>query len=254
MVTKATETKTKTKTTQVNTFDEKLAKFAKRATASVAQNLGGKMISTASGIFTIDGQKTEDFEGVILDLCNVKTYYAKAWTKDSADSPDCYAVARDIDELAPHKNVKKPICTSCAECRWNKFGTAVQGRSKMCADRIRLHIIKPTEVGEQIVEPYTLSVPPTSLKAFANYAKGIEDLGLCLQVVRTTFHIERDDDTQFRLSFDMADQLEDEQAGQMLDLAERVGDAVLAPFPDKPTTAQAAPAPARSKVTGGKKR
>lgn len=246
-----TSTKNTKTSTQVNSFDEKLARFAKRATASVASNLGGKMISTAGGQFMIDGQKTDEFEGVILDLANVKAYYSSRYDPKNPTSPDCYACGRDTDSLVPHEAVKKPLCTSCAECRWNKFGTAAVGKGKACKDTVRLHILKESDIDEKIVEPYSLSVPPTSLKAIANYLKGIDDLGLCPQVVKTTFHIEHDDDVQFRLSFEMAEQLEDDAAGKMLDHAEKAGDNVLAPFPDK-TTTDAAPAPARSKVTGSK--
>ena len=254
MATKTTKDTKSTKSTkstgQLNSYSEKLAKFAKRGTATIEQQLGGKNISTAGHVFTLDGQKTTEFEGVIVDFCNLKTLYTKQWTKDSIEAPDCYAVGYDASDMRPHEKVKNPVCTLCAECRWNKFGTNQLGKGKKCGDRIRIAIIKPTDIGKKTVEPYILSVPPTSLKSFAGYAKSLDDLGLAAQVVKTTFHIEGDDTNQFNLSFEMEEELGSDEAGAMLDLAERTEGDILFAYAEPKKDAPAAAPAARSKVTG----
>lgn len=235
---------------QLNTYSERLAKFAKRATASVAQNLGGKSIGTAGGQFEIDGQKTDEFEGIILDSGIVKAFYEGAYNPNAPSAPTCYATGRVASELVPHENVKAPLAKTCAECKWNKFNTALVGKGKRCKDTQRIHILKENDITSKVVEPYTLSVPPTSLKAYANYAKGIEDEGLALQVVKTTFHIEKDPKAQFLISFGMSEELDADAGGMMLDHADKAGDNVLAPFPDRAPEEDSKPSANKSKIQG----
>jgi len=96
-----------------------------------------------------------------------------------------------------------------------------------------IHLLRPEAIMDKVVEPYTLSVPPTSLKAFAGFIKGVGDLELCPQVVETVFRIEQDDEVQLRLTFEMAEELDQEHGEAMLNHADRAGDSLMVPSPDK---------------------
>jgi hypothetical protein len=230
-------------THQLNTWKERLDKFAKRATASTANNISGKTISTKGGKFAIDGVKTDEFVGVILDVAVVKAYYDNAYDPANPQPPSCYAISRDGADMTPHAKVKDPLCKSCSECRWNKFGTATLGKGKACKDTLRLHILKIEDADQKIVEPYVLSIPPTGLKAASTYLKGVEDLGLCPQVVATRFRIEQDDSTFFQISFEVDEELDEATGGKFLDHADRAGDNVLAHFSEREAGDAPAPTP-----------
>lgn len=92
---------------------------------------------------------------------NSKTYYAQAFKEGVEDvKPTCFS----NDGIRPDPSVEHPQCSTCANCKWNVFGTARgsdgTGKGKACSDCVRVAITPANDP----TEAYLLRVPPASIK------------------------------------------------------------------------------------------
>jgi hypothetical protein len=100
-------------------------------------------------------------------------YYTSDYDSDNPQPPVCFAFGTEEKEMAPHEKSSAPQAESCAECEWNKFGSAEKGKGKACKNIMRLALLpaKPLEAAVLAkVEPAYMKVPVTSVKSYSNYA------------------------------------------------------------------------------------
>lgn len=154
-------------------WEKELIEHAEDATAYGGG--GVSYISTKGGKLTYNGQVLKQpIDVVILDVVRENSFFKGDFDPDSPVPPDCFAVGRDEESLAPPAELKTKESDTCASCWANAFGSAEKGRGKACKNTLRLGILpadnpKPTVLSE--AEPALIRVPPTSLKVFAKYAK-----------------------------------------------------------------------------------
>lgn len=95
-----------------------------------------------------------------------KAYFGKAYDPNQdAESPDCFS----YDGEKPDPSVAKPVCTTCAGCPMNEFGSGRNQNGqptdgKACSDTKVLAVAYRNSV-------YQFRVPPSSLKTFGAYMK-----------------------------------------------------------------------------------
>lgn len=170
-------------------WEAKLRERAKERRS--VETLGLPRIGTKGGILKI-GDKPVD--GNKLDIVPVGVFYAKTyfeheWTKDSKESPNCYAFGDGTDKgLHPHSAAPNKQAEACDTCPHNAFGTAEKGRGKRCADKRRIVFIlssdlrrlgeKPTaeEITKGVAKAqlYQIDVPPGSLKGFGQFLASLQ--------------------------------------------------------------------------------
>lgn len=98
-----------------------------------------------------------------------KMYYPadEQWTPDSNMPPVCFS----DNGIAPSEMADDPQAATCAECHWNKWGSAksrLTGKDvKACADRKKLAV---QVIGDTTNLTYELTVPPASLNNLADYS------------------------------------------------------------------------------------
>lgn len=171
-------------TTQVNTYDELLAKAAVASAAKAQKALGtSAMVSVKGGQLALSGVF---FPGgsapfIVLDDTELNAYYPEKYDPNSIKSPACFAFGNeDGSPMKPHEIAAKPQHTGCADCRWNQFKSADNGRGKACKNTQRLALLLAgTFEGEKFVPAKDLSertlcflqVPATSLKNWASYVQ-----------------------------------------------------------------------------------
>jgi hypothetical protein len=112
-----------------------------------------------------------------------KAYYAKAWSPDSNEAPDCFS--SDGERADPF--VEAPIHQGCAGCPMNQFGTGKNpdgspGKGKACSDHKKLFLVEANNPKGDI---YVLRVPATSLKALSGYGRKLSRQGVTFKVVST---------------------------------------------------------------------
>jgi hypothetical protein len=167
-------------------WDEELAKAAQEASKLASQQASGgsKQISIRAGTMTIDDNPVpgNTLVGVISAFTMCNKFYDSDFDPDQPTSPVCYAYGIDKTEMGPHDEAEDKQADKCEGCPKNEFGTSDRGRGKACRNTYQLLVLPcgsydvkqdqfDAPEGEEDLagELYGLSVPPTSLKAFAGY-------------------------------------------------------------------------------------
>jgi hypothetical protein len=110
---------------------------------------------------------------IIVDFVSRNWFYPGIFSKDNPTPPDCYAMGKDIATMKPEDDSphKQDNGTGCAGCPLNAFGSGINGKSKACKNTRDLAVLlvdreNPDLHNEPDAPIYTLSVTPTSIKAF----------------------------------------------------------------------------------------
>jgi len=123
-------------------------------------------------------------EGVVVFKQMVRVYYpfgqAVAKQPPTCASLDLVKPTADIAE--PQDNGK-----GCLACKWSQWGSGknqdgTPSRGQACKQRLRVFLLRP---GEEI--PTLLSLPPSALKAFGQYALQLRQSKASLVAVTTIF-------------------------------------------------------------------
>lgn len=245
-------------------WKEKMRAKARAAVQTEASMVTGKFITTKGGILKYDKQPVagNQLDCVVLDSIFENAYYANDFDPENPTSPDCYAYMHDdgtadaddlIRTMAPHPKAKTPQAASCAECQWNKFGTAKQGKGKACKNTRRLALVAADKASlEDLLKAETayLKLPVTSVKEWAKHVRtcaGLYELppfGLVSQVKAVP-----DEKSQFKLLWDVKAVLPEDLQQQAYRKAEAVLPELMAPyteFDDEPATPPAREAVGKS--------
>lgn len=149
----------------------------------------------------IDGENEELVKTLTIDIVIlgvepeagkfIKTFYKNKYNPNDSAPPDCSS----SDGIRPDVWVNNPVCSTCAQCPNNVFGSATSEfsgkKTKACKDSKRLWIAKPSDI-EKV---YGLNVPVTSLKHMSKYGKEIGANGYPLPLVITQLGFE--DESEF---------------------------------------------------------
>lgn len=211
------------------------ARFAAEA-AQEAERLptsGGSKLSIRGGEFTYKGASLgESLEVIILGFRYENAWYGGLpYDQENPSIPACFAIAADRIDLKPCKNAPEPQTEEdCSVCEYGQWGSAETGRGKACKDQRRVALMHVSDLEAEDpsdIEIVILNVPPTSVKNFDKYAKGINKLvkrPLYGVVTKLAF----DDDSDYEvLTFDHVRKIEvneidiidtkREEADEMLD-------------------------------------
>ena len=160
-------------------YDAELAKFAKAADATEAHvGGGGQFIKTRGGVLEFQGAEVPGnaMNVVVTDHVLENNFYGDKYDPDNPQPPICYAFGRTDKEMVPHEEAADPQADSCAECPWNKFGSADKGRGKACKNQRRLALIPEDGLGDlENAETAYLKIPVTSGKAWAGYVRSLDE-------------------------------------------------------------------------------
>lgn len=162
----------------------------KESAEGIDIRLGQIKILHQANLFELpDGEKTDAFEGIILDIYNVN-----AWWEESYDitgggiPPQCFSMdGIKLDPMSEKPQSEKGFCASCPQ---NKFESEIRkdgspGRGKACKNMKRVHVMMAN--GQF---PKRLTVPPTSLKAINEYVSLLLDKGIPYPIVNTHFGLD----------------------------------------------------------------
>jgi hypothetical protein len=187
-------------TTALTNWQERMRQQA--IDVAAREVLTAPRISIKGGSLTVNGQDVPlnknrgryELPVIITEFTNEKAYFDTPYVEGEARTPVCYAFHNDEKLLTPLKingekdNLPpKKQADSCAICPHNAMGTAEQGDGKACRDHRRLMVLAASVTAGQVPksEALLLSVPPTSLKNWKKYLKGLRDLGFTPWGVRT---------------------------------------------------------------------
>lgn len=159
-----------TESTAVVNYQEQLRRELAQLSETVEAPSSNK-ISTKGKTFTLPNQRSSPgpLQVIVLDYIAVNMVYKGAYNPSIKQPPLCWAIGREIKNLAPSKNVPTPQAVDCASCPKNQWGSGAGGRGRACKNQRRLLVIAPDLKGE----PMTLYVSPTGLKAWDSYVRDL---------------------------------------------------------------------------------
>lgn len=173
-------------------FDVSKAKGIYERIRKAQESVGGrpslkaKIGGGGAKIFTLVlGNKdiiTESFQGIIIanHKCNALFKVAGAENENINTPPICSSLDGENGII-----LETGECRKCENCPHNAFGTADKGKGKACKNMHRLYILVE---GSPI--PVSLTLPPTSLEIWRNYALlDIAASGLDISEVITEFSL-----------------------------------------------------------------
>jgi len=118
-----------------------------------------------------------------------KTWYAKAWDKDSEPTaPDCFS----LDGVSPDPQSTSPqndLCASCPQNAWGSKVTPTGQQIKACADKKRLAVVSADDPTGPV---YLLEVTPAALKGLNQYQKELVMRGIAPEIVTTKISFDTD--------------------------------------------------------------
>lgn len=195
-------------------WEEEFANYAKE-TAKGAKVSEGKFISFGGGKMSFSGADipNNEIRCVIVGWVHANAYYDPSVTYDpkNPQTPLCYAFGTEEDEMEPHSEASEKQCDRCAECEFNKFESAKNGRGKACKNMIRLALIAESDLDDlDTAEVVYASLPPKSLKNWLMYVtKTLRDtVKRPHWAVVTLMKRVPDDESQFRVTFAMEETIE----------------------------------------------
>lgn len=112
--------------------------------------------------------------GVIVDHHPINGYWGQKFDGQN-NAPDCSSMDGKVGIGNPGGN--------CKTCPCNQFGSAPDGKGKLCKNMHRVYILRS---GEML--PLLLTLPPTSIKTFSDYIakrivmKGLRSYGVVTKV------------------------------------------------------------------------
>lgn len=235
-------------TTEIANYNEELARYA-AATLEAEKPTGGKFFSLKSGQLSWGGEPLPSNQMAVIVLSSIfeNTYYQGEYDPDVMRGPTCYAFASREDDLAPHADVLaagQGQADKCKGCPKNEFGSAERGSGKACKNSRRLSVIPAgtyTKRGDLTLfeeehlfasaEVGYLKLPVTSVKNWASYARGIaQQIKKPVFAVVTNIRLEPDPKTQFKVQFELIQELPDEFIGTVLARVKQAEEDILFPY------------------------
>lgn len=119
-----------------------------------------------------DGRRFPQLDAVIVDFICSNNYYDTDYVEGEQNSPTCFSLAFDVDDMVPSKSIKTPCNEDCVSCPNKAWGTHRNGRGGKACDDNRNYVVM--EMGSD-EEPklYLLKASKTAVKAFDAYVNEI---------------------------------------------------------------------------------
>ena len=157
-------------------YDEQLAREAADIAKRIAAPSGDRIrFRSSKGFTTPDGFEGDTLEVVVIDFVSANMFYDRPFVPDDPSAPACFAIGPEPTLLAPSANSPEVQSTSCSVCPNNQFGSAPNGKGKACKNTRLLAVTPFAALDDPEATPpiWIMAVPPTSMKGFDSYVKGL---------------------------------------------------------------------------------
>ena len=223
------------KSTEVQTIQQRIAsQVARQAETAQGLRTTGSFISFKNATLKVDGQpipnNTADVR--VLAAIGERTWYAEAFDADEVQIPTCYA----LDSFSPHPSAKEQQSDNCDDCKWNKWGTAVDSRGnpargKACREGARLIVI-PSNLPIKTAPMYTAKIPVTSLGAITAFSSRVQQSNALSGEFVTTLSCTEDKKSFFKVHLAIKERSTDVDLSILLDKTDQAMKLALTPYPN----------------------
>ena len=117
-----------------------------------------------------DESVLDELEGIVVDVRYINALYVKPFKRGELETPGCWSVSTDANNMVPDDTCDKKRHTDCGTCPMNEWGS--KGNGKACKNSLRLGII-PTDATDA-TQPYIMDLAPTSMASFLKVLRGLK--------------------------------------------------------------------------------
>lgn len=260
MATKNAVTKAKPTGGALVNWQQRLTQIATQAIEQEASVATGNFLNFKGGQMSFQGAPIQGnkLDVVVVDAILENAYYENKYDPDEPQPPSCYAFGRNDKELRPHPEASDPQSETCATCRWNRFGTAENEKSKACKNIRRLALVPADMVrrgpeATMKAEIAFAKIPVTSVKGWAAYVRTLAATEKRPPIgVVTKMSTIPDPVSQFKVLFEHVENVPDKVMGALMAKYDEVQESIMAPYPKpEPETARRS-RPAKKSARRGK--
>lgn len=235
---------------------ERFSRYLKKDKESAEVEAGGfPFISTKGAQFRFNDEPLPNpLRVVILGAMKQNMYYDGEYDESNPVPPTCHALNINDDEntMGPPADLPGRIHDLCVTCEFNAWNSGRGGKGKACKNTLKLAVLPYDGVTNfSKTDGARLSLPPTALKPWAPYARGIlKGFERPLFTVVTEIGLKPSPKNNMAFSFDFIEAIEDDET--LAQLEERVTTDGIASLESPPASGEGEQAdrPAR----GGKTR
>jgi hypothetical protein len=204
-------------------------------------------ISFKSGVLQYNDQpaKNNRIQCVIFDAAYENGLYTKPFDPNKVVSPDCWAIARVEEDLAPSNAVPNAVSPECTQCPNNEWGSDPRGgKGKACKNIRRIALVQASDLEKGTgADVLFARIPTMSVRNWSKYVNQIAN------VVRrpswgviTELSVVPDSKSQFQVQFSFVQNVPDELMDTVMAIKEAAGDSLLVEYTPNPVEEEAAPA------------
>lgn len=162
--------------TDLSTIDAQLAAESIKEQVS-AGGSGPRLTINNNGVWsTADGAELEStISVVVIDFMSKNTWYPHPYQAGNPLPPGCFAIGKVLANMQPHPDSPEPQSDMCHGCPHDQWGSSATGKGKACKNARELAVILEEQADDlDNAEIFIISVPPTSIKFFDNFARSVE--------------------------------------------------------------------------------
>lgn len=120
----------------------------------------------------------EEIQLVVIDFINRNAWYSKPYDPDNVTPPDCYALGKNIKEMAPESDSPERQNDTCGPCPLNQFGSASNKKGKACRNFYDLAVLvvdpdRPDAHNSPDAPMYVLQVSPKNRPAWESVVPSV---------------------------------------------------------------------------------
>lgn len=119
-----------------------------------------------------DGRRNTTLDACIVDFICANNNYDTDFVEGEQNSPSCFALGFDVDDLSPSASIKEPVNETCLACPNKAWGSHRNGRGGKACDDNRNYVIMET-LADGTAKLYMLKASKTAVKAFDAYVNEI---------------------------------------------------------------------------------
>lgn len=191
------------------------------------------IMSLKSGVMSIGDEAVpgNEIDAIIVASIAENTYYSTRYDPNVRTNPDCYALGEGkATDLVPYEQSKNRQHTDCASCPMFEWGSDPNGgRGKACKERRRMAMIPADGASEMVL----LSIPPTSLKNWANHvARVVATTGMSTAGVVTKIKVVPSAKNQFEVTFAVVGNVPHEHLQTVMSRKDEALQIMLQPYPE----------------------
>lgn len=190
-------------------------------------------MSLKSGVMAIGDEPVpgNEINAIIVAAVSENTWYKDRYDPNVKANPACYALGEGkAEELSPMTESKEPQSESCKTCPKFEWGSDPNGgRGKACKERRRLALLAPDGGAELVI----LSIPPTSLKNWANHvSRVVATTGMSTAGVVTKIKVVPNAKNQFEVKFELVSNVPEAALPSVMSHRAEALAAMTTPYPE----------------------